>query len=307
MPRPTARDRHLDAAMTNVSIAYKNDNYIAESVFPVVRVQKQTDKYFVFDKSAWFRDEVSPRAPGTRANRVDYSISTGSYIALPYALAKAVTDEERENADAALQPDIEATEFVTDQLMLAHEIRVADKISASGNWASASNLTSGTKWSSDTSTPTANILTLITAVRQSIGRKPNKLVMGAEVMETLMNHPEMLDRLKYTRPGAILTPGDLASWFGLEQVHVGEGIKNTANEGATDSLSDIWPDFVWVGWVPSSATLRTPAAGYTLQWMDRSVERFREDQEHQDVITAQHYTAEQVTASDAGACYSDLL
>lgn len=305
MARPTTRDRHVDAAMSNISIAYRNTMYIADQVAPIVRVQKQTDKYFTFDKSSWFRNEIGPRAPGTRANRVDYSLSTASYIALPYALAKTVTDEERENADAALQPDIEATEFVTDQLLLGLEIRVADKISGSGNWASAS--ANPTKWSSDTSTPTANIITCLKAVRQSIGRRPNVAVLGGEVFETLMNHPEFLDRLKYTRPGAILTPGDIASWFGFEKVLIGDGIKNTANEGATDSFADIWPDFFWCGWVAPNATLRTPSAMYVFEWMTRQVERFREDQEHQDVVTAQHYTAEQVTASDAGAIYSDLL
>lgn len=305
MARPTARDRHLDAAMTNVSIAYRNTNYIADQVFPVVTVQKMTDKYFIFDKSSWFRNEISPRAPGTRANRVDFSLSTGSYICLPYALGKSVTDEERDNADAPLQPDIEASEFVTDQLLLGMEIRVADKVSGSGNWASAS--ADPTKWSSDTSTPTANIITCIKAVRQTIGRRPNVAVLGAEVFETLMNHPEFLDRLKYTRPGAILTPDDLRAWFGFEKVLVGEGIKNTANEGATDSFADIWPDFFWCGWVAQNPTLRTPSAGYTLEWRTRKIERFREDQEHQDVLTAEHHTAEQITASDSGAIYSDLL
>lgn len=307
MPRPTPRDRHIDAAMTNISIGYKNTNYIAGMVAPTVRVQKQTDKYFIFDKSAWFRNEVSPRTPGTRANRVDYSLSSASYVALPYALAKSVTDEERENADAPLQPDIEATEFVTEQLLLGLEIRVSDKISASTNWASASNLSSGTKWTSDSSTPTAHIITLKKAVRQTIGRYPNVAVLGAEAFETLMNHPEFLDRLKYTRPGAVLTPGDLGDWFGFDRVLVGEGIKNTANEGAADSFSDIWPDFFWCGWVAPSPSLRTPSAMYVFEWLNRVVERFREDQEHQDVLAAEHHTAEQICASDAGAIYADLI
>ena len=71
MARPTRNDVHLNAALTNISIAYKNPSYIAEQVFPVVRVQKQSDYYFIFDAGAWFRDEVQVRAPGTRAARAD--------------------------------------------------------------------------------------------------------------------------------------------------------------------------------------------------------------------------------------------
>jgi hypothetical protein len=293
--------------MSNISIAFGNSEYIADQVFPVVPVQKKSDVYFTFDKSAWFRDAIGPRAPGTPARRVDYSISTGSYLCLPYALGKAVTDEERDNADSALQPDVEATEFVTDKLLLGLEIRVANIISTSTNWASASNLTSGTQWSSDSSTPTANIITLMQAVRQKIGRRANTAVLGAAVMERLMDHPEFLDRLKYTRDGAVLKSDDIADWFGFQKVLIGEGVKVTSQEGAADTIADIWGDFFWVGWVPPTASLRTPAAGYVFEWKGRTTERFREDQEHQDIIAVEHHTDERITASDSGAIYTDLL
>lgn len=305
--RPTSRDRHVDTAMSNISIRFHNEEYIADQVFPVVQVQKKSDVYFVFDRASWFRDLIGSRAPGTRARRVDYSITTSSYLALPYALAKSVTDEERENADAALQPDIEATEYVTDKLLLGLEVRVANLVSTSTNWASASNLSSGTKWSSDSSTPTANIIALKTAVRQRIGRYPNVAVMGAAVMERLVDHPEMIDRIKYTKPGAVLMPDDLAAWFGFQKLLVGTGVKLTSDEGQTDVIADIWPDFFWAGWVPPTASLRTPASGYIFEWMGRVTERFREDQEHQDIIAVEHHTDERITASDSGAIYSDLL
>jgi len=34
---------------------------------------------------------------------------------------------------------------------------------------------------------------------------------------------------------------------------------------------------------------------------------FEEDQEKQDIYTAEHHTDERITASDSGAIYSDLL
>jgi hypothetical protein len=305
--RPTARDRHVDTAMSNISIRFQNENYIADQVFPVVNVQKKSDVYFVFDRASWFRDQIGPRAPGTRARRVDFSITTSSYLALPYALGKSITDEERDNSDAALQPDIEATEYVTDKLLMGLEIRVANIVSTSTNWASASNLTSGTKWTSDSSTPTANIITLKKAVRQRIGRYPNVAVMGAAVMERLIDHPEMIDRIKYTRPGAVLTMDDLAQWFGFQKLLVGEGVKVTTDEGQADTFADIWGDFFWCGWVPGAGSLRTPAAGYVFEWKGRVTERFREDQEKQDVVAVEHHTDERITASDSGAIYSDLL
>jgi len=48
MPAPTRKDVHIDGPMTNISIAFRNDVYIAERVFPIVPVNKISDKFFVF-------------------------------------------------------------------------------------------------------------------------------------------------------------------------------------------------------------------------------------------------------------------
>lgn len=47
MAGPTKSSVHIDSAMSNISIAYRNENYIAEQIFPNVPVQHQSDKYFV--------------------------------------------------------------------------------------------------------------------------------------------------------------------------------------------------------------------------------------------------------------------
>lgn len=91
---PTRHQVHVDAPLSNISIAFRNELYIAEKVFPVVPVQKQSDLYFKFDKAAWFRDEAKVRAPGTRASRVEYSLSApGPYACVEYAAAKTVPDK----------------------------------------------------------------------------------------------------------------------------------------------------------------------------------------------------------------------
>ena len=46
--QPNASDVHIDSPLTNISIAYMQDQkeYIADKIFPVVPVDKQGDKYF---------------------------------------------------------------------------------------------------------------------------------------------------------------------------------------------------------------------------------------------------------------------
>ena len=298
MARPTQNDVHVNGPLSNISVAYRNESWIADQVFPIVGVEKRSDVYFTFGKSAWFRDEAQKRSPGTRAQRGEYDISTASYLCVNYALATPVPDEVRDNADNPLEPSVTAVEYVTNGLMLGMEIRVADLVMNENNWAYSSSPT--TQWSSDTSDPEKDIDNAINGVVSSIGRMPNTMVMSWDVWRRLKTHANMLDRLKYTRPGGVLQASDLASWFDIPKILISHGIKETAQEGGTSSIEYIWKDDLWVGYVPESAQLMSPASGYVLSWGSRTASEFREDQEKQDIFEVAEYTDEVITASDAG-------
>ena len=45
------QDVVVDPALSNVSIKYSNDTFIADQVFPTLSVTKQTGKFYVYDKS----------------------------------------------------------------------------------------------------------------------------------------------------------------------------------------------------------------------------------------------------------------
>ena len=66
MPNPTAGDLHLNAPLTNLSVLFSNEvtNTVHDKVFPVVPVQKRSDKFFTYDSGDWFRTEARARAPG---------------------------------------------------------------------------------------------------------------------------------------------------------------------------------------------------------------------------------------------------
>ncbi|NBO09074.1 MAG: hypothetical protein EBV30_06965, partial [Actinobacteria bacterium] len=67
MAQPTSGDVHVDAILTNISVAYIQEQaaYVASRIFPTVPVEKQSDKYFIYTKGDWFRDEAQLRAPAT--------------------------------------------------------------------------------------------------------------------------------------------------------------------------------------------------------------------------------------------------
>lgn len=299
MAMPTLHDVHIDAALSNVSIAYRNGNYIADQVFPNLPVSKKSDKYFVFAREAWYRNEVTERAPGDEAEESDYGITTASYNCSVRALAKTVSDEVRFNADSAIRPELEAVEYLTDKMLLDREVRVAALTTGgSGLWIYSS--TPGTAWTSDLSDPLGDIDTMINGIVSTIGQFPNTMVMSWAVWKSLRNHPDLLERIKYTRTDAIIRPDDLAQWTGIPKILVGTALVETAREGATSSPAFVWGDQVWCGYVPAGPSLMTPAAGYTFLWEGRRVRRYRLDTRHSDKFEVEEASVPVICASDAG-------
>jgi hypothetical protein len=134
MPQPTQNQVHVDAILTNISVAYmqSQENFIATKVFPVVPVSKQSDKFFTYTKNDWFRDEAQRRADATESAGGGYNLGTDTYQADVYAFHKDIGDQTRANADAPINVDREAAEFVTMRLALKMETQFVSSFFQAG-------------------------------------------------------------------------------------------------------------------------------------------------------------------------------
>ena len=138
--------------------------------------------------------------------------------------------------------------------------------------------------SSDLSNPIADVLTATASVLQNGYVRPNRGVMGWEVMRILKVNSITTDRIKYVER-AIVTPEIMASLFDLDTLLVGDSSRNTAAEGATASNSFIWGKDMLVYYAPDRASLRNPSAGYLLQIGQKmKTKRWREEKRSADAI-----------------------
>jgi len=275
MPQPSINSVHVDAILTNISVAYlqKQDNFIADKVFPIVPVDKKSDKFFVYTKNDWFRDEAQRRADATESAGSGYNLSTGTYSAEVYAFHKDVGDQTVANADAPLNPLREATEFVTQRLLLRRELQFVSDFFTTGVWADdvtgvAGSPSSGEtkQWSDYTSSdPIDDIEEAKSEVLSNTGMEPNTLVLGYEVFRQLKNHPDLVDRIKYTSSQTI-TEDMLARMFDLDRVLVAKAVKATNREGASEAYSYAYGKAALLAHVAPNPGLMTPSAGYHFSW-----------------------------------------
>lgn len=319
--RPDATDLHVDALLTNISIAYRNAAYIADAVFPSVMVDKQSDIIPTYDKSHWFRDEAQEWVPGSNLFEGGWTVTnTTKYFCNGYQYAKLVPDHVRANADGAYADmDRTATQFVTDKLQLRRERAFVADFWKTTVWGTDwTGTTSFTKWSDyGGSDPFVDIKQLgRRTIRRAIGgRNPNVLVLGDLTRDVLLDHPDILDRIKYTSPG-FADEALLARAFGVERVLVGESMYTDSEAGTAEasvSYTANWDDDALLIYVTAAPSLLTPTAGYTFFWRPLTgggmqyVRRIRDDKRMTDIIDGHTFYDQKAVCTDAGYFYSDAV
>ena len=88
-------DVHIDQALTNLAIGYSNEgNFVGPSLFPVLTVQKDSDKYFTFGNECFGHGQESDLLwnDGTDLNVLDYTIGTETYTCKQHGAAGVVTN-----------------------------------------------------------------------------------------------------------------------------------------------------------------------------------------------------------------------
>jgi hypothetical protein len=274
MPLLTPSAVHVDQPLTNLTLAYaqSQENFIADKVFPTVGVSKQSDKYYIYDRANMNRTgDVAKLAPRTEVNRIGMTLSTSSYFADVYGLGMDFDEQTLANEDAMLDIRSAGAETLAMRLMIHREEQFATNFFSTGVWGTDNTLSGTSQWSDYTnSTPIQDV----TAARRVVqlasgGFKPNTMVVGKEVRDKLINHPDILARLNggaTVTNTALITDAKLAEIFEVENFYVMEAVKNSSVEGVAESNAFIGGKNALLAYTPSTAGLMSPAAGLTFAW-----------------------------------------
>jgi hypothetical protein len=260
--------RVIDPILSTVAQGYKNSALIGSALFPSVPVTQRAGKIIQFGKESFMTFDTA-RAPGTAVKRISIGYGSQTYGIVDHALSAVVPIELLEEAQAVPGINLASASVrtVQDIMQLRLEIDQATLATTAGSYQAANKTTlSGTSQWSDLTTgvsdPLKDIEVAKDAVRQAVGQRANTVVLGAAVLKSMVQHPKIIDRIKYTGRD-VPTPELLASLFGVSTVVVGDAI--SADEAGT--FSDIWGKFVIVAYTEQSglADMGRPTYGYTYQ------------------------------------------
>ena len=340
MANPTAGDVHVNRPLTQISIAHIQDAnvWVADKVFPNISVQKQSDRYFQYDRADMWRDTMKKRAPGAESAGGGYKTdNTPTYYADVWALHKDIDDQIRANADDPLNMDRDATIYLTEQAMISREVNWTANFFTTGVWTgvtgSAADITGVAaspstnevlQWNDASSTPIEDVRAYSDTIHGLTGKRPNKLTMGREVWTQLVDHADLVDRIKYSGGVGITVPAmvsrmAVASILELDEVLVADGIQNTAAENpsfeTSMSLAFIAGKNALLSYAPASPSILQPSAGYTFSWagfmgagaMGMRMKRFRMEWLECDRVEVQAAYDQKAVSTDCAVFFSSIV
>jgi len=312
MGQPTPSDVHVDAALTDMSIAYiqSADNYVASKVFPVKPVQKQTNKYHIFTKNDFFRDDaVKMRSPNEGAPRSGFTLSTGSYSCDSWWTAVPLDEMVQANADPSVPLDQAAMQLVTQRMLIRRDRLFATAfMNTDSVWGTdVTGATDFTRWDDAASDPEKDVATGKQTVLTNTGFEPNCLTVSYAVHQALKRHPLIKDRYKHTSDASI-TNEMLARFFEVDKYVVAKSVYATNVEAGTAAMAFAIGKHAVLSYAEGSPSIMMPAAATIFTWSGLTgmndagvrIDQYYDQETKTDVVRGEFAFDMKVTGSDLG-------
>jgi hypothetical protein len=299
---PTVRTVHVNVPLTNLAIQYKFPPIVADKVFPVVKVNKESDVYYKFLREELI-DLDAMRAPGTEANEVEWDVTTEAYKAEEYALKYLLPDRVETNADEAVRPRQNTTMKLTRWLQLGWEIRVKNIVTDPTIITNTSGVS--VKWDAASgATPEKDVDTAKKGVYETAGVEPNTMLLNKDSADALKR---WLKLNSFTDFRDFLAVGELPPTLWNLEIIIGKSVYNSAKRGQPAVIGNIWPDSVLIYYKEASPSLETFSLGYTLRSRDFRVKDWREEGRDGQYYETSVIQDEVLVAADAAYLITDVL
>lgn len=310
------KDLHISAPLTNLVHGFTPTGMIVDQLFPITTVGKQTDLFFKWEKDDFFRIPDTRRAPKTKGRVVNTEVGSETYHALNYALVDEISFEDLENVDNQLRFKERKAQNLKKLLRMDWENRVASMVTSTSNVGSSSTLTGTSQWSDFTnSDPINDVMVGKESIRSTTGLEANVAVIPQAVLTKLIQHPQLVDRVKFTG-NLNVTVAALQELFGIQKILVPSVVKNTAEEGATGTYADIWgKDMFFANIESATPNGDIPSYGYTFRWNNSRFGGSSEIVESWDNpdgggfnnMRVQNYQVEKIVSSELGFLIKDAI
>jgi hypothetical protein len=239
-------------------------------------------------------------------------VATATGYANTWGLEHTIAAEARANNQMPMALEQAGLQWLSQQSLIRKERAFSADFMVTGVWGTDDN-NATTDWDDFAAgDPINDVLTARRTISNNTGMDGNSMVLGYIVHQALMNHPDIIDRVKYVQSALLANiEGALASAFGVQNYWVGKASYNSANEGQTGTYSAIIDDDCLVCSVNGAPSMASASAGYTFAWDGGGgigqIATYAEPQTKSDVLQMSEAWDQKVVANDLGYFFADVV
>lgn len=293
----------LDLGIAFHEFSPEGMTFAAELALPTMDVRKQAGTISVITREN-ARTATNKHANGAAFGRVHLGSEDKSYAAEDYGLEGQVTDDDRGNFASDFDAETEIVGAVKTQMLIAKEVRAAAVLFNTSTWTGSALYTdvSSAPWDAAGSDVIGHVAAAREKVRQNTGLPGNVMLIGPVTFKNLKSNTAINGKFV----GVPVLTADvwrqfLARILDLDEIIVADGVYNSAAEGQTASMADIWSDDYALIFRRQTGSLANPGLGRTLRWIGESgmlvngletVVQYREEQTESDIFRVREYVDE---------------
>jgi len=295
---------HNDQVLTALSIKYENAEFTGQMWLPELPVSKETGKYRIYSRDGWFKG-APKKADGALTEEATLSYDEGTYSCYERAIKDIVTDRAVQQADAPVTPKIDAVEFLTEKIILSHELDAWILMTGTSGLQQVGYYTAldaTTAWDGGTNPDIlGDLSTAIKTIAKAIGKRPNQISFNTEIAEAVAQDDKIMEIMKHHSTDMITgigLPGSLRSM----KIIITDALQNSADEGLTASYDYVISDNIVCGFVNPKNKL---TLGRTFVSKKNKVARWRNDDREGEFIKVNKVYSPKITTLAAGYMFTN--
>lgn len=295
--------------------------FIAGSIFSPFPVMAERGSYGVIPIAALKSRAQVRREPKSGYNRSDWTFQDTTYRCRVFG-----HEELRDDNEASVYGDFFDYETMLamrgrDILLREQEIRARDAIHNTTTFPQSGNtgLAVTNEWDdASNAVPVDDIQAGREGIRAQCGLLPNVLQIAWTTWFDLWRCNQVVDRIKYTvtpevpLPGNAAARGALAAFLGLDEILVADQWYNSAIEGQTETVSEVWTnEYAFLFYRnPQTRDLQGPTLGRMFHYDANGglldVLMWRDERVESDVYRVKQCVQEKVEFSACGFLFSNI-
>ncbi len=255
-------------AVNNILLAHKNEQYIQNMFFPEVIVDSEFGELGAIssDHMRSWKTERSLYDESEHRMKFEYTRDK-KYQIVYHDLSVRLPNRLIDQVDKPFKPMEDAAMALYEAMLLKRELLIAEQVTNTNVMTLNETLAGADQFHElSTSQPEVVIQDGISTVRARIGRRPNRLMIGYNVLQVLKRHPWVVNQyngLKTVGEEAVLEL--LKTHFRLKSVMVGEALEVGTKQGQTSTFSDVWGNDIVLFYAPDNPSLFAPSFGYSFR------------------------------------------